>query len=584
MKILTGNQISGADGATIRRECISRLELMERASEEIARWLAENVDAGQRLIFCCGKGGNGGDGLAAARMLSAAGRECVVFFGADYNGVSEEVRANMERLPSGVEIYDITSEQPEVETDAVIVDALSGAGFKGEVREPARSIIRWINSLPNRVIAIDVPSGMATEWDGVGVNASVSAPAPAIDPAVDPAAALGPDAAIESAPVSSRYASSDGEKPVVRAETTLTLEFPKLPLLLPGTGEYAGNIVVLPVGLDEEFIAGADTPYRYITEEMVEGLRLPRAKFSHKGDYGHALLVCGSASMPGAAILATGGALRSGCGLVTVHTPRNGSFALAANHPSAMLSLDGADCFSSVPADLGRFSAIGVGCGLGRDAVTVDALGELLARVASLSGDLPGEAPVQGASPFDIYGKLLVRGALSSPDASGELPVSGTPFSPPDAIPIPVVLDADALNIIAANPRLMNLIPAGSVLTPHPGELRRLVGEWACEAEKLEKASALARRARSTVVVKGAHSAVCTPDGVVFFNSTGTPGLAKGGSGDVLTGLVTGLIARGYSAPAASIVGVYTHGRAGEKAAEYYGVEAMNSADLAEFL
>jgi NAD(P)H-hydrate epimerase len=147
-----------------------------------------------------------------------------------------------------------------------------------------------------------------------------------------------------------------------------------------------------------------------------------------------------------------------------------------------------------------------------------------------------------------------------------------------------MVLDADALNIIAANPHLRALIPTGSVLTPHPGELRRLVGDWADDGEKLEKASTLARETQSIVIVKGAHSVICTPDGRFFFNSTGNSGMAKGGSGDVLTGLITGLAARGYNSETPSILGVYAHGRAGERAAEMYGREAMNSADLAEFI
>ncbi len=490
MKILTDRQIREADLATIEREPVAPLDLMERASEEIARWIGENVEPEHRLVFCCGKGNNGGDGLAVARMLHNAGFECVIFFGADYNDVSPEMHANFERLPKGIDVYDITAEQPEIEPDAVVIDALLGTGVNGGAREPLHSIILWINSLPNRVISIDVPSGMSTEWGNAG-------------------------------------------KTIVRAETTLTLEFPKLALLLPEAGECAGNVVVLPIGLDEKFIAETESPYYYITEEYVNGLRKPRAKFSHKGLYGHTLLVCGSQPIMGAAILATGGALRSGCGLVTVHIPKAERFALQANWPSAMLSFDEADCFSELPANPERFSAICAGPGLGQDEKTVDALGNLLA---------------------EAYAKK-----------------------------IHMLLDADALNIIAANPRLRKLIPAGSVLTPHPGELRRLVGEWADDCEKISKAQELARETSGVVVVKGACSTVCTPDGHVFLNSTGSAGMAKGGSGDVLAGYIAGLMARGYSAEESAVTGVYTHGKAGEKAAEYYGAEAMNSADLTEF-
>jgi NAD(P)H-hydrate epimerase len=490
MKILTGKQIAEADRATIEREPITSLGLMERAAEELARWIGENTEPDQRLVFCCGKGRNGGDGVAVARLLHGAGLECVLFFGADYNELSPETRANIDRLPKGVEVYDITAEQPDIEPDAVIIDALLGTGVEGDIRQPVASIIGWINSLPNRVISIDLPSGMTTEWGNSG-------------------------------------------RTIVRAETTLTIEFPKLSLLLPEAGEYAGNVVVLPIGLDEQFLAESPSPYYYITEEMIAGLRQPRAKYSHKGSYGHALLVCGSSGMIGAATLATGGALRSGCGLVTAHIPKDERFALQANWPSAMLSLDDADCFSTVLTELARFSAIGVGPGLGQDERTVDALAKLLEQAS--------------------------------------------------AHEIPMLLDADALNIIAYNPLLAKSIPVGSVLTPHPRELQRLVGAWADDREKLTKASALAQELKSVVVVKGAHTAVCTPDGRVLFNSTGNPGMAKGGSGDMLAGYITGLMARGYKAEDACVIGVYIHGRAGDKAAEYYGQEAMNSADLLEF-
>lgn len=492
MKILTGKHIREADIATIEREPVSSLDLMERASEEIARWIGENVPADNRLIFCCGAGNNGGDGLAVARILHNAGFECVVFFGADYNRLSEETRTNIGRLPEGVEVYDIITEQPDIESDAVVVDALLGTGFRGELREPVRSIIRWMNGLPNRIISIDMPSGMPTEWGSAAADEAV------------------------------------------RAETTLTLEFPKLSLLLPESGQNAGNVIVLPIGLDRGFIADADSPYYYITEEMIDGIRRPREKYSHKGTYGHTLLVCGSQTMMGAAILATGGALRSGCGLVTAHIPHEERFALQANWPSAMLSFDTSGCFSEVPGDLSRFTSIGAGCGLGLDERTADALDRLMAAASAQK--------------------------------------------------IPMLLDADALNIIAADPPLKELIPAGSVLTPHPGELRRLVGEWRGDREKLEKVSALARGIGGAVVVKGAHTVVCTPDGRLLFNSTGNPGMAKGGSGDVLAGYIAGLMARGYVAAEAAVTGVYLHGKAGDKAAEYYGRDAMNSADLTEFL
>ncbi len=531
MKILTGRQIRNADRATVEREGISSLDLMERAARGIARWISENVGADSRLLFCCGKGGNGGDGFAAARILADAGRDCTVFLGANPNELTADARANFARLPEKVKTFDITVERPDIEPNAVIIDALLGVGIAGEVREPVRGIIEWVNSLPNRVISIDIPSGMRHSNDdefSCSENGKND---------------------VDRAHV---------QKTTVRAETTLTIEFPKLALLQPETGECAGNVVVISIGLDEKFTAATTTPYYYITQDWVEKLRKPRAKFSHKGDYGHALLVCGSRSMPGAAILAVGGALRSGCGLITAHVPETERFALMANHPSAMLSLDNAECFSAPPDRLERFSAIGIGAGIGRDPKTVAALGQIFSEVVALRKSAICDA---------------CRVSL------GIAPIPAATVGK-----IGMVLDADALNIIAKNTEIKQFIPVGSVLTPHPGELRRLVGPWHTDKEKLEKASDLAREIDGIVIVKGAHSVICTPDGRFIFNSTGTPGMAKGGSGDVLTGLITGLLARGYDSETASIIGVYTHGRAGERAAEKYGVESMNASDLAEFL
>ena len=254
----------------------------------------------------------------------------------------------------------------------------------------------------------------------------------------------------------------------------------------------------------------------------------PRREDAHKGDFGHALLVCGSCGMAGAAVLATMGALRSGCGLVTVHLPESERMAIHVTSPSAMVDSDPGAYFSALPSNLDKYTAVGCGCGLGRHPETEAALQALL-------------------------------GAWHRP----------------------MVLDADALNIIAVRPELFESVPDGSILTPHLGELRRMTGGWTSSADMMEKAFRLACRTRSCVVVKGPHSAVIGPDGRVSCNSTGNPGMATGGSGDVLTGLLTGLLASGYPAFDAARLGVWLHGRAGDIAALHYGQNGMNSRDIA---
>jgi NAD(P)H-hydrate epimerase len=261
---------------------------------------------------------------------------------------------------------------------------------------------------------------------------------------------------------------------------------------------------------------------------------LPRREDAHKGTYGHALLVCGSKGMPGAAVLAAGAALRSGCGLVTTHIPEIDRFAVAANYPSGLLSLDEKDHFSTLPASLEKYNAIGVGPGLGLHAETVEAVKQLMQYAAEHE--------------------------------------------------VPMVLDADALNIIALYPEVRAMVPQNAILTPHLGELRRLAGEWRDEEHRISLVRELAAATGTIVVVKGPNTMICVRGDRLAFNSTGNAGMAKGGSGDVLTGFMAGLLARGYDPESAAEAGVYLHGLAGDKAKEYFGAEGMNSADLIDFL
>ena len=489
MKILTGKQIREADRYTIEHEPVSSQELMERASEVIAQWICNHIGQESPLFFFIGKGNNGGDGLAVARMLYHAGYSCYVYLVFGKEQLSPECRFNLDRLPEGVcrQEGGIVQEL-DIPEEAVVVDAILGTGVSGPLKEPVLPVVEMVNLLPNRVIAIDLPSGLSTEFGNEG-------------------------------------------RTVVMAETTLTLEFPKLAMLLPEAGDACGRIEVLPIDLDTRYLDAAPSPYYYVTERVAREQLLPRPKFGHKGTFGHALLVCGSKGMMGAGILATAAALRSGCGLVTLHLPADERAAVQASSPSALLNLDPESCFSTLPEGLDRYAAIGIGCGMGQSEKTVAAFESLLRE----------------------YGR-------------------------------PMVLDADALNILAANPRLRQFVPEGSILTPHLGELKRLTGEWSDEQQKLERVKELAAELRSVVVVKGAHTMICSPEGICWFNSTGCAGMAKGGSGDVLAGFLSGLLARGYDPMSAAVLGVYVHGLAGEKCAAYYGEEGMNSGDLPDFL
>ncbi len=484
MKILTGKDIKEADRYTIDNEPISSIDLMERASESIAEWICHNIDRERHLLFLIGKGNNGGDGLAVARILSQKGYRCSVYLAYRKEQLSEECLTNLKHLPDNVTAGNIN----DINSDTIIIDTLLGTGVKGEIKEPLASIIHTVNSLPNNVIAIDLPSGMISEFGNTG-------------------------------------------QLIIKAGTTLTLQFPKLAMLLPEAGEYCGNIEILPIGLSEEYINNNPTQYHYVTEDLIKSITLKRDKFAHKGTYGHALLICGSKGMAGAAILSTGAALRSGCGLVTLHIPADERMAVQAAYPSAILSLDKDSCFSELPRDISKYTTVGIGCGLGQSAQTVEAFGQMLRTTSK-----------------------------------------------------PMAIDANALNILSEHPELRKYIPEGSILTPHPGELQRLVGKWKDEEQKIKLVRELASKLQSVIIVKGAHTMICLPDGSCYFNSTGNSGMAKGGSGDVLTGYITGLLARGYSTAHAAILGVYRHGLAGDKAALKSGIEGMNSRDMVDEL
>ena len=281
---------------------------------------------------------------------------------------------------------------------------------------------------------------------------------------------------------------------------------------------------------------------KWITEEQVMEMFPTRDRAAHKGDFGHVLVVAGKKGMAGAALLAAGGALKSGCGLVTAHIPAGERLAMQIVHPSAIVSPDCGDCFSEMPADMDRYSAVCAGPGLGQEPATVASLGKLL-------------------------------------DAG-----------------LPMVLDADALNMIASNPEYFYRIPRNSVMTPHAGELERLLRSAAASSvvsgicirekvrgideEKITAVRALAAAAETVIVVKGNNTMICAPDGSLVFNPTGNPGMAKGGSGDVLAGFMAGLLARGFTARNAAVAGVFLHGKAGDRAAAAIGEESMNASDI----
>jgi ADP-dependent NAD(P)H-hydrate dehydratase / NAD(P)H-hydrate epimerase len=327
------------------------------------------------------------------------------------------------------------------------------------------------------------------------------------------------------------YAEQHSRGAVVKAHYTVSFQLPKLAFLLPENFEFVGDWYAVKICLDKKGIEEAETNHFVVEHNDIRSIIKPRNKFDHKGVYGKALLIAGCHGKMGAAVLSAKAIMRSGVGLLTTHVPSCGYEILQTAVPESMVSVDiEENHFSQVP-ELSDFDAIGVGPGLGQSPKSKKALQDLLQK----------------------YKK-------------------------------PLVLDADALNILASDKALTKLISANSILTPHPGEFGRLVGVWKNDFERLELQKRLAKNTNSIIILKGAHTSIVSPDGKVYFNTTGNPGMATAGSGDVLTGILTGLLAQGYSPLKAAQLGVYLHGLAGDLAAKSLSQQAFIASDIIDYL
>jgi len=317
----------------------------------------------------------------------------------------------------------------------------------------------------------------------------------------------------------------------IRADYTLSLEVPFLTFLFPEAQFHVGELIILTIDLSETYLNEIETDYQYVDKEFAADLVKKRRKFDHKGDLGHALIIAGSYGKMGAAILACKACLRTGVGLLTAHVPVTGYEIMQTAVPEAMVCIDESASRFCKTEEQGNYTSIGLGPGLGTRKSTVDLLDNLLRNSEK-----------------------------------------------------PVVLDADAINILADNPEIIKYLPKNSILTPHPGEFRRLVGDWKNYYDRLKIQKKFAEKHQVYLVLKGANTCIAAPNGHCFFNSSGNPGMATAGSGDVLTGIITSLLAQGYTAENASILGVYLHGLAGDIATARNGQQATIAGDIIECL
>ena len=490
MKILSVDKIRKADAYTIEHEPIQSIDLMERAATQLFNWIIKRVDKTHAFKVFVGPGNNGGDGLALSRMLAEADNSVNVYIIRYTDKTSTDFQVNFDRAVKleKILISDIkqTADFPEIDEEDVIIDAIFGSGLTRPVTGFVGDVITLINKTAAIKVAIDAPSGLFSDESSLH---------------------------------------SDGA--ILRADYTLSFQFPKLAFMMPENDAFVGRWHILDIGLHHEYINSVPTDNFYTITEDVDPLIKNRSKFSHKGTFGHALLIAGSYGKIGAAVLASEACLRSGVGLLHVHIPKVGYQIMQTALPEAMISLDRYENYFSEVPDLTMYNTVGIGPGLGMEHQTQMAL------------------------------KLLIQ-----------------------EFNAPMVFDADALNILSENPTWLSFLPAGSILTPHPKEFERLTGKWEDDFEKLHKQRDFAKRYNIYLVLKGAHTSICTPDGKCYFNSTGNPGMATAGSGDVLTGIITGLLAQGYTPGQAAVLGVYLHGLAGDKAANKLGQEAMIAGDM----
>ena len=318
---------------------------------------------------------------------------------------------------------------------------------------------------------------------------------------------------------------------IIRATMTLTLQQPKLSFLFPENQPFVGELRVLDIKLSKEGMAKIEAPFSMVDASDVRACLLDRSPFAHKGQMGTALLIAGCYGMAGAAVLASKACMRSGAGKVVVNTPRRNIPILQSSVPEAIVRAGNEETIFTETVDTEDYQAVGIGPGLGQSEQTAIALIAQLRRTQC-----------------------------------------------------PLVVDADALNILANHRAWMQQLPKGIIMTPHPKELDRLEGHSADTYERLTKARNLAERLKGYVILKGHYTAICCPDGHIIFNATGNAGMATAGSGDVLTGILTGLLARGYKPQDACVVGVYLHGLAGDLAAQELGEESLIASDIISHL
>ena len=472
INLLTAEQMRLADAFTIENKPVSSIDLMESASMAFVDAFVEEVsDKATTIAVLCGKGNNGGDGLAIARILKDRGYSAIAVYLIDFSSrTTPEYEINLARLKElDLQQYRVTAaEQLKGLEVGVIIDAVLGSGLNKKLTSAYQHLAEFVNTLNSQVIAVDVPTGFPAEGK--------------IDP----------------------------DHSYLKADLVICFQRPKINFFFPESVLALNRFRVVKIGLDEAFIEKQSSGYQLVDSKTIQKLYQPRKAFSHKGTYGHALIIAGQSQTMGAALLAANACLHSGAGLTTLSIPSTGLTALNTALPEVMyLARE-----ELIKTDLKKFKAIAIGPGLG----TGDESINLVKHVMQLK--------------------------------------------------VPLVIDADALHILGASKALKKMLSPGAVLTPHMKEFDHLFGQHQSWWERLQTAKEQAVQTGCVIVLKNQYTFVINTKGEVTINPTGNPAMAQGGMGDVLTGLIVSFLAQGYDADKAAVYACYLHGLAGDELAE----------------
>ena len=488
MKFFSTTQIRELDEYTIKNEPIASIDLMDRAADAFYWKFIGNCSYKDPVCVMAGPGNNGGDALALACKLLFSGFEVsvyLIFTGTLSKDCEESRKRLLEAFPDSLTELKDSFTPPKVTKKTNIVDGLFGSGLSRPLTRIFEETVNWMNNSGCRIFAIDIPSGLNGEE-----NVIISTP-------------------------------------IVKATLTISLQFPKLAFFFAENEKFTGKWEVVNIGILPDAIETNSSNLFYVEQKDVEHILKFRSKFSHKGTFGHALIVAGSKGMAGSSVLAANAAMRSGAGLVTVHGPEANRTIVQSAFPEAIFESDVDTDYISEIINASNFDAIAIGPGIGTQAITVELLEKLLPTLNN-----------------------------------------------------PCVLDADALNIISNNMEMLELIPKNSIITPHPKEFERLFGESKTSFDRMIKAQEAALRYGFYIILKGANTMIVTPEGKIYFNSNGNPGMSTAGTGDVLTGILVGLLAQGYSSEDVCKLGVYIHGKAGDLALENESTESLIASDI----